>query len=120
VDAEDKRASSGWVRRERLTDVANRVRDYNTCRVNNLQSSAILSDHSRSVSQILTDAVEMIDQRVEYSFLGKNCEYYATKWRYGRGFSGQVEQGREMAEGLTRRFPSPANILSPLTSFFFK
>ncbi len=111
VDAEDINASSGWVRRERLTDVANRVKDYNTCRVNNLEISAILADRTRSVSQILSDARGMIGQRVEYSFIGKNCEYYATKWRYGRGFSGQINRGREGAEVVDSHLPLPFKVL---------
>ncbi len=89
VDDEDKNAISGWVRHEPLIYVANRVEGYNTCRVNNLESSEILADRSRSLSQILTDAIEMIDQQVEYGFTGRNSKYYAMKWRYGRG---QVER----------------------------
>ena len=40
--------------------------------------------------QIVQRAVEKLNQKVEYNFLTRNAEFYATRWRYGQGWSDQV------------------------------
>ncbi len=40
--------------------------------------------------EILAEANRYSNQRVVYDFMFQNCEYYATYWRYGKGFSTQV------------------------------
>lgn len=42
------------------------------------------------VEESIEMAREMLGTFVEYSFTGKNCEYYCTLWKFGRGYTDQV------------------------------
>lgn len=60
-------------------------------RINNHEELALVLGLSRrSRSTAVKAAVQNVGVTVPYSFLNKNCEYYATKWLYGTGFSTQV------------------------------
>lgn len=76
------------------------------CRINNLRGHAIqrgLSEGSRdaildAIADVVTPILGQSGRQsgpdavlVPYAVSGRNCEYYATSWKYGVGFSTQVE-----------------------------
>lgn len=78
-------SSKAVVKRELLRDVVGNC----TYRINNHL------DHKyepRPVNKILCAAKEKIGDEIEYSLLGKNCEHFVTKLRYGEPKSKQAEQ----------------------------
>ncbi|CAL8108872.1 unnamed protein product [Orchesella dallaii] len=44
----------------------------------------------KSTFEIIRDAKSFENQVLPYEFDFRNCEYYSTLWRYGKGFSTQV------------------------------
>jgi HRAS-like suppressor 3 len=88
---------------EKRVDTLQRIARSDRCRVNNLEAHAkakglkVADDEviCASISDVVGDEdLQNIPEEhckiVPYNVYTKNCEYYATSWKYGRGFSAQV------------------------------
>ncbi|XP_055327658.1 lecithin retinol acyltransferase-like [Paramacrobiotus metropolitanus] len=58
------------------------------------------------MEKLVEDARKLVGTQVHYDLFRKNCEHYVTEWRYGEGWSNQVDQGvkdlRDLAVQATR------------------
>lgn len=87
VPAESKNDTEVTISRERLVNVAGNSK----VRVNNQEALATKYGYTkRSKTTAIQAATQDIGKTFPYSFMGKNCEFYSTKWLYGNGFSTQV------------------------------
>ena len=91
ISAEDKSKTKAEITLQKLVEVANSVPSKRLVRVNNKEKSAIKNNlKARPVEDSLREAKSMVGTFVPYNFLGTNCEYYCTKWKYGIGLCDQV------------------------------
>lgn len=83
-----KNPRTSIVQRERLTDVA----DGDEVRINNLVVAAQRRNlEPFSGEKIVRRAKAELGQESSYDVIDNNCEIFATKCRYGRGFTTQPE-----------------------------
>ncbi|CAG2160829.1 unnamed protein product [Oppiella nova] len=62
------------------------------CRVNNQEKKATKEGvTARPLDDVFRELRAMKDKEVEYQFNINNCEYYCTLWKYGKGWSVQVD-----------------------------
>ncbi|CAG2160827.1 unnamed protein product [Oppiella nova] len=65
---------------------------WDMCRVNNQEQEADKTGLiARPLDQVFEDLRTLVDQKVEYNLNLRNCEYYCTLWKYGIGWSQQVD-----------------------------
>ncbi|CAL8108880.1 unnamed protein product [Orchesella dallaii] len=69
----------------------------------------------KSTFEIIRDAKSFDNQVLPYEFEFRNCEYYSTLWRYGKGFSTQVANPNKTPVGrhlgiIPNGIPSPWKI----------
>lgn len=87
IPAESKKDEMVTIETTKLLDVAGNDR----VRINNREEVALVLGLSKqSKEEAVQSAIEYVGRTVPYGFLTENCEYYATKWLYGEGFSTQV------------------------------
>lgn len=88
VDAEEKTTKSALICEKMLEDVCGgcrvRVRNHDEVAKKYFQTSP------KSVHEIIHSAKSYKNSVVPYELHFRNCEYYSTLWRYGKGFSTQV------------------------------
>lgn len=122
ICAEDKSKKKALIKLEKLRDVCERgpSADRQRARVNNkdgfrglLPMAATGSLKPLPRHESLELANEMLDTYVEYQFKGKNCEYYCTLWKFGKGFTDQVRISKEFGnEVLLDQNNKPNTIVS--------
>ncbi|CAG2167104.1 unnamed protein product [Oppiella nova] len=84
-----------YVKYEPLIDILakkDRTKGWDVCRINNQEQEAHKTGLiARPLDQVFEELRTLVDQKVEYDFNRRNCEYYCMLWRYGKGWSTQVE-----------------------------
>lgn len=90
VNAEDKNDTSALISEKSLEEVCKS----SEVRIRNHDDVAwkYLGRKPKSVDLILSEANRYRNRRLPYEFTFRNCEYYSTYWRFGKGFSTQVLQ----------------------------
>lgn len=94
ICAEDMSHTTALIKLQSLKEVCELFSEpqYQVVRINNHTiEAAHLRLTARSPADCLRAASAMDGQCVPYNFLKENCEYYCTLWRFGRGFSEQVD-----------------------------
>lgn len=88
INAEDKTVKIAKIERKKLEEVCRGDK----VRVKNHTETAFrrYKRVARSESEMIEAALSFENQTVHYEFMRRNCEFYATMWRYGLGFSRQV------------------------------
>lgn len=99
ICAESKENTTAEIKLQSLREVCNLgpSKDRRRARVNNKDGFRGLLPHAMTgsieplpVKESIKKAKAMVGTFVEYSFTGKNCEYYCTLWKFGEGFTDQV------------------------------
>ncbi|CAG2172881.1 unnamed protein product [Oppiella nova] len=92
---EDIVAAQEWEGDEELaaTNVADGVKGRDLCRVNNQEGVAKrFGVTARPLDLVFNELNTLKDKRVVYELNRRNCECYCTKWKYGKGWSEQVNK----------------------------
>ncbi|CAL8108869.1 unnamed protein product [Orchesella dallaii] len=88
VCAEDKNVRSAKIKEMRIEEVCRgsqvRIRNHDDV------AQQYFQVQPKSTFEIIRDAKSFENQVLPYEFDFRNCEYYSTLWRYGKGFSTQV------------------------------
>lgn len=94
ICAEDKSETKAWIKLQTLKSVCqnNPNKIYQNVRINNQEKFAKneFNLKPKQNKDALEAAMKMVDKQVKYNFVGENCEYYSTLWKYGKGWSEQV------------------------------
>ena len=94
VEAEDKTKTKAKVVLKKLIDVANagEVPAHRVVRINNkIDSIKNKGFQPKSVQESINAVKMVLNTYVPYNFLSTNCEYYCCIWKFGCGWTDQVE-----------------------------
>lgn len=124
ICAEDKHKTQALIKLQSLKYVCELDSNpaHQKVRINNLEAEAFSRFMLKPLDKEkpLNAAKAMVNQYQPYSFIGTNCEYYCTLWKYGKGFSAQVDTPMDQIESLLGLGRPPVlsnSSLSPLSLF---
>ena len=94
ADAEDKTKTRAKITLKRIVDIANSgdIPEHRVVRINNKETSALSKGYTPKLNKDIIEELEKVENTyVPYNFLSTNCEYYCCVWKFGHGWTDQVE-----------------------------
>ncbi|KAG4077650.1 hypothetical protein HA402_012961 [Bradysia odoriphaga] len=91
-------SSEAIIRKDRLEDI---MEGNDSARINNKIDEAKRKECvHRPVNVVITNLERQKDKTVRYSLVELNCEHYVTIWKYGAGWSRQVENAHYVIDSV--------------------
>lgn len=93
-------SSEAVIRKDRLEDI---MEEHDSARINNKIEEAKRNECvHRPIDVVVNNLEKQKDKTVRYSLVELNCEHYVTMWKYGSGWSRQVENALIVVDSVLR------------------